>query len=256
MIGSLMPAAIGLSGNMFWEKKLNMASLAYKSVRRAVNILSCLMILICMGGFIYNLPRRNIQKIEEALQQTYNSKFSIFLTYNSIAAMLMGLMGCNAVNSKSKLAMKISTCIGIIYVIALTCMLVYSIYEYELALETSVATSLGSYANGQNTLTLKTILQSSVSNQNMHLTTESVVVLALECIKGEMLVLKGILFSSLCIVSLATVLLLVGTRCQTKNKVEEVIKPLPVHSIRVGVTPAPASLRRRIDERRAVAGNA
>lgn len=233
-----------------------MASLAYKSVRRIVNILSCFMIIICVGIQIYILPRRAIQKIEESLLQTYNSQFSRFLTSDSIASMFMGLMGCNAVNSKSKLAMKLSIFTGVAYVIMLSLMLGYTIYEYESLLQDSVASAMTQINPQQSTLALKTILQGTLSNHKITQTPEIIIAQALECINGEMRVMKGILFCSLGIVSLATILLFVGTRCQTKDKVEEVLRPLPVHSIRVGVTPAPASLRRRIDERRAIAGNA
>ncbi|EHY66798.1 hypothetical protein NEAUS04_1275 [Nematocida ausubeli] len=92
-----------------------MASLAFKFIRRIVNVLSFLLLLETVVIAVYTYWSRTLSRLEMYIFSNGDGGFSSVTGYLICFSLFMALLSSTAVNSKSKFTIKLALIFGIFY---------------------------------------------------------------------------------------------------------------------------------------------
>lgn len=206
-----------------------MASLAYKCIRRAVNVFAFILLMVAVAIIVYPCI---YTRALESLERQMNARFltsSSFLYYNAMLSLFLAMLSSTSVNSKSKFTLKLAIIFGVFYCLIIGVILLYTQFSYK---SSSMQMVLNSANSAEKMNILSSIVNMTTGNTlGVREPDTDIVKMALRLVSEELNVVVHFGIAAEVLGLLITILMILGINCKISTT-----KSTPTMRMSEGVT--------------------
>lgn len=199
-----------------------MSSVAYKCIRRAVNLLAFLLLIESLVIIVYSFWSGILSRLEVYIMSN-NAGLATVSNYLVSFSLFLSMVASTAVNSKSKFTINIAIIFGLFYFLFSLGCFIYVKFSYKSKLTDAVF-----FLSTKNSTNMSTIISMIGPNGPVFTNAESEIDYIIKTIDKELSIFQIILTCSYSISGAMTIFMVLGNNCKIskpkKKPIEEEVE--------------------------------